>query len=254
MIMQAESGFRKLLGSFPESVKQVLRRVLHCLRYDPYMRPSYSQEGEDIILDKLFGQQAKGFYIDVGAHHPMRFSNTYSFYRRGWCGINIDAMPSSMLAFKKSRPRDINLEMAILKERGSLKYYQFNEAALNGFSARLSEQRNGLGSYKIIGTVELEGLPLSEVLGKYMPTSIMQIDFMSVDVEGLDLEVLQSNDWERFRPKVILVELLSSSLSSISSDPVYKYLAEHGYSVFAKAVQTVFFASREFMAEQGLRP
>lgn len=253
-MMQAGNVVRKLLGYFSESVKQVLRRVSHCLRYDPYMRPSYSQEGEDIILDKLFGQQAKGFYIDVGAHHPMRFSNTYSFYRRGWCGINIDAMPASMLAFRKSRPRDINLEMAILKERGSLKYYQFNEPALNGFSASLSEQRDGLGSYKVIGVVEMEGLPLGEVLEKYMPATIRQIDFMSVDVEGLDLEVLQSNDWERFRPKVILVELLSSSLSSISSDPVYKFLAGNGYSVFAKAVQTVFFASHEFMAEQGLRP
>lgn len=253
-MMQASGGVGKLLGCLSGSIKQAVRRVSHCWRYDPYMRPSYSQEGEDIILDKLFGQQAKGFYIDVGAHHPMRFSNTYSFYRRGWCGINIDAMPSSMLAFKKSRPRDINLEMAILKERGSLKYYQFNEPALNGFSVNLSEQRNGLGSFKIIGVVEMEGVPLGEVLEKYMPANIRQIDFMSVDVEGLDLEVLQSNDWERFRPKVILVELLSSSLSSIASDPVYKFLAEHGYSVFAKAVQTVFFASREFMAEQGLRP
>ena len=253
-MMQASGGVRKLLGCLSGSVKQAARRVSHCLRYDPYMRPSYSQEGEDIILDKLFGQQAKGFYIDVGAHHPMRFSNTYSFYRRGWCGINIDAMPLSMQAFKKSRPRDINLEMAILKERGSLKYYQFNEPALNGFSVNLSEQRNGLGSFKVIGVVEMEGVPLVEVLEKYMPANIRQIDFMSVDVEGLDLEVLQSNDWERFRPKVILVELLSSSLSSISSDPVYIFLAEHDYSVFAKAVQTVFFASREFMAEQGLRP
>lgn len=252
--MQAGSGTGKRWSYLLVSAKQVLWCGLNCLRSGRYMRTSYSQEGEDIILDKLFGQQVKGFYIDVGAHHPQRFSNTYSFYLRGWCGINIDAMPASMLAFRKSRPRDINLEIAILREKKSLKYYQFNEPALNGFSESISGQRDGKGGYKVVGIIEMEGLPLRDVLEKYMPVNIRQIDFMTVDVEGLDLEVLQSNDWVRFRPKVILVELLNASLSNISADPVNKFLTENGYAVFAKTVQTAIFLSHEFMAERGLRP
>ena len=79
-----------------------------------YMNPSYSIEGEDRIVRALLWQKHdKGFYVDVGAHHPFRFSNTYLFYTQGWSGINIDATPGSMKAFNKYRPRDINLEVGI---------------------------------------------------------------------------------------------------------------------------------------------
>lgn len=74
---------------------------------------SYSQEGEDMILSRIFGDKKNGFYVDVGAHHPFRFSNTYLFYKRGWLGINIDAMPGSMRLFDRFRKNDINIESAI---------------------------------------------------------------------------------------------------------------------------------------------
>jgi len=77
--------------------------------FDGYALKSYSQEGEDMILRRLFEKQLTGFYVDVGAHHPKRFSNTYFFYKQGWHGINIDAMPGSMKLFEKIRPRDILL-------------------------------------------------------------------------------------------------------------------------------------------------
>ena len=101
----------------------------------------YSQEGEDILLSRIFGEQAEGFYVDVGAHHPRRFSNTYLFYKRGWRGINIDALPGSMKVFQKFRPRDINLELAVSEREQVLTYYMFNEPALNGFSKTISEKR-----------------------------------------------------------------------------------------------------------------
>src|SRR4051794_14772116 len=71
-----------------------------------FPKASYSQEGEDMILRRFFEEHGKGFYVDVGAHHPKRFSNTYSFYKQGWSGINIDAMPGSMARFRRVRPRD----------------------------------------------------------------------------------------------------------------------------------------------------
>src|SRR5437868_6288327 len=74
---------------------------------------SYSQDGEDLVLSRFLSSENKGFYVDVGAHHPTRFSNTYFFYKKGWRGINIDAMPGSMIAFDKMRPRDTNVEAAI---------------------------------------------------------------------------------------------------------------------------------------------
>ena len=100
-----------------------------------------------MIMRRLFENQQTGFYIDVGAHHPKRFSNTYFFYKMGWQGINIDAMPGSMEIFRRQRPRDINIEKPISNcGQVGLTYYAFNEPALNGFSKELSDERNGLGS------------------------------------------------------------------------------------------------------------
>ncbi len=83
---------------------------------------SYSQEGEDMVLRRLFEQKTVGYYVDVGAHHPKRFSNTYYFYKRGWRGINIDAMPGSMKLFNKMRPRDINVEIPVSSGEGEILY------------------------------------------------------------------------------------------------------------------------------------
>src|SRR5581483_8094739 len=85
----------------------------------------YSQEGEDLLLARLFDGQKKGFYVDVGAHHPFRFSNTYLLYLNGWRGINIDAMPGSMAAFRKLRPRDINIECMVSQDPRPLRFFQY---------------------------------------------------------------------------------------------------------------------------------
>ncbi|AFZ46692.1 hypothetical protein Cyast_0718 [Cyanobacterium stanieri PCC 7202] len=121
-----------------------------------YHQLSFSQEGEDRILNRFFERQEKGFYVDVGAHHPQRFSNTYLFYLKGWRGINIDPLPGSMEKFNQLRSNDINLELAISNQNESLTYYQFNEPALNGFSEDLAKERDGLrGEYRIVGKTEL---------------------------------------------------------------------------------------------------
>jgi len=208
--------------------------------YGVFSFKSYSQEGEDMILRRLFETQQTGFYIDVGAHHPKRFSNTYFFYKKGWQGINIDAMPGSMEIFKKLRPRDINIEKAISDRNQVLTYYAFNEPALNGFSKELSEERDGHNEYKIIFKADLETAPLSEILDIYLPEN-QNIDFMSIDVEGFDLMVLKSNDWEKFSPKFVVVEILESSLNEIETSEITRFLKQFSYIIYAKCVNTVFF-------------
>lgn len=137
--------------------------------FDVYGTKSYSQEGEDMILRRLFENQTTGFYIDVGAHHPKRFSNTYYFYKKGWKGINIDAMPGSMKIFNKIRQRDINIEKAVSDKKQILTYYVFNEPALNGFSKELSEKRNNKNNYYIEKTIDIETYTLEEILDQYLP-------------------------------------------------------------------------------------
>lgn len=212
--------------------------------FNGFGRLSYSQEGEDMILARLLENQNIGFYVDVGAHHPMRFSNTYFFYKKGWRGINIDAMPGSMKAFDKMRPKDINIEKPIASKKQILTYYAFNEPALNGFSKELSESRDGLNNFKIEFTKDIETETLEEILDKNLPSNQV-IDFLSVDVEGLDFDVIKSLNLKKYRPRVILVEILESSLSAIQIDPIYNFLLEEDYEVFAKAVNTVFFICKK---------
>lgn len=215
--------------------------------FDGYAFKSYSQEGEDMILRRLFEKQQTGFYVDVGAHHPIRFSNTYYFYKKGWKGINIDAMPNSMKLFNKIRPRDINIEKPVSDKKQVLRYYAFNEPALNGFSKKLSEERSHKNNtYHIIFEKDIETSTLKEILDINLPEN-QEIDFLSIDVEGLDLMVLSSNNFEKYKPKVILIEILGSSLSNINDNEISKFLREKKYSVYAKAVNTVIFISDKFL-------
>ena len=212
--------------------------------FDSYALKSYSQEGEDMVLRRLFEKQKTGFYVDVGAHHPKRFSNTYFFYKLGWSGINVDAMPGSMTAFNRIRPRDINIEKPVSNKKQLLTYYAFNEPALNGFSKELSEERDGKGSYFVKFTKDIETSTLEEILDDNLP-KVQSIDFLSIDVEGLDFNVLRSTNLEKYHPKVILVEILNSSLVDIQVNEIYKFLTDAGYELYAKAVNTVIFKYKE---------
>lgn len=206
---------------------------------------SYSQEGEDRVLDslmfKLHGatHRKSGFYVDIGAHHPHRFSNTYLFYQRGWRGINVDAWPGSMRAFQSQRPRDINLEMGVGEQLGELDFHVFNEPALNTFDAALAQSRC-TDYWHVIEIKKIDMRPLAFILEKHLPDG-QGIDFLTVDVEGLDLDVLASNDWVKFRPLVVLAETFGKSIEEVLEDPLYIYMKSLGYSLYSKTVNTSFF-------------
>lgn len=205
---------------------------------------SFSQEGEDMVLKRFFEAPPvpnPGFYVDVGAHHPMRFSNTYYFYRRGWRGINIDAMPGSMGEFDRLRPRDINIEIGVAEKATELEYHIFNEPALNGFSPELSRQRDGLRDYRLLETRIVPVKPLREILETHLPTG-QPIDFLSVDVEGLDMAVLRSNDWNRFRPRFLVTEALGGdNLETLRTSETVRFLADHDYCLRSRTTSSCFF-------------
>ncbi|RZK12528.1 MAG: FkbM family methyltransferase [Flavobacterium sp.] len=112
--------------------------------------------------------------------------------------------------------------------------------ALNSFSKEVSEKiHNNGGKYKIIKELQIEVLPLSEVFEKYLPKG-QNIDFISIDVEGLDFQVLLSNDWDKYQPEVILVEE-NINVDDIGKSPIYQFLKEKGYSFFAKTLRTCIY-------------
>lgn len=139
---------------------------------NPFYQKSYAQEGEDLILYRMiYGKIEKGFYVDVGAHHPKRFSNTYFFYKKGWRGINIEPMPGSKKLFDKYRPKDINIESPISLVEEELTYYMFNEPALNGFIKDIRAIKNQTGNYKVLRTVNLK----TKTLKNYLMNIYLQI-------------------------------------------------------------------------------
>lgn len=202
---------------------------------------SYSQEGEDLILMRMFENVKNGFYVDVGAHHPFRFSNTCLFYKRGWRGIVIDPLPGMAARFKKYRPGDIAIEKGISSHAGVLKYHVFNEGALNTLDESLAAERQKLPRWQLLNVIEVQCMTLRQLLDDYLPVDMDDINFLSVDVEGYDLSVLQSNDWVRYRPLVVVAECLGVMLDNLHDDPVAAYMRSVGYLPFAKAFHSVIF-------------
>lgn len=228
----------------PKSVKEKIVEIKNNY-FGGYSLKSYSQEGEDMILRRFFENQDTGFYIDVGAHHPKRFSNTYFFYKKGWRGINIDAMPGCMKLFNKFRPRDINIEKPISDKQEILKYYVFNEPALNTFSQELAKERDSKNGYFIKEIVSVQTFTLEEILDKYLPQN-QDIDFLSIDIEGFDFIALRSLNLNKYKPKVILIEILSTTLEDIINHEITIYLKNFDYLIFAKTFNTVFFVNKTF--------
>ena len=207
-------------------------------------RLSYAQEGEDLVLARLFEvEDGPGFFVDIGAHHPVRYSNTYYFYRRGWTGLNVDALPGTANLFRRMRPKDITVECGIGAKEGFLTYFAFNDPALNTFSAQEAKMINH-PPYHVVNKVQLPVMTLAKLLDQQLPKG-MAIDFMTVDTEGLDHDVIASNDWDRYRPKVVLVELLNTGIADLPSNPTARLLQGHRYQLYAKTCNTFFFLAQE---------
>lgn len=238
------------LHSLKTQIKGLLATLgfikLHTIdNYDEYANLSYSQEGEDLILNRFFDKKQYGFFLDIGAHHPRRFSNTYIFYLKGWRGINIDALPGTKNIFDAERPEDINLEVGISELESDLTYYSFNEPALNTFDKLEAEKKNGLQNYFIEKEIKIKTFPLSYILDKYLQPN-QHIDFMTIDVEGLDLQVLKSNNWDKYKPNLILVEELRTNIIGIiKSSAIYSFLTKRGYVLYFRSFNTSFYKLEE---------
>jgi FkbM family methyltransferase len=207
---------------------------------DPFVNLAYSQDGEDMILRRLFEGRRIGFYIDIGAHHPFRFSNTCYFHRLGWRGINVDPNPEAIKALLRERPSDVNVCVGVSDAAGELAFHFFNEPALNTFDADLASERARIPGYRLLEIRRIAVRRLDDLLTEYLPRD-QAIDFLSIDVEGMDLSVLRSSDWRRFRPRVLLVEAHERTVHAIEGDPINVFVAAAGYRLIAKTLNTLIY-------------
>lgn len=210
---------------------------------------SYSSEGEDMILRKIFYGKEKGFYVDIGAFHPKKASNTYYFYKKGWKGINIDAMPGSMRLFNKLRKRDINLEFPLGNDGELVNYYEFEDKALNGFESETLKRKDQSKPQNKVKKIHcLKAKSLNSLLENYLPKG-QEIDFLTIDVEGQEDLVLKNFDFETFQPKWILAEIWSFSLQDESKNALDSLFKSNGYLPKAKTINTVFYERKKSKIE-----
>ena len=200
----------------------------------PSFYHSHSQFGEDMVVRFLTNDIKKGFYIDIGAHHPVYYSNTHHFYCKGWQGINIDAAPSSMDIFQVLRPRDINLELLLYpeKQEKTVDFYIFDQGAYNTFDQEMADKALSLG-VKLVEKKPLKTSTLEELLDLYLPKGT-DINFMSLDIEGMDEELLMSHNWEIYKPKILVFEKHNISLKEIENLEIIDFLGKYGYEIVAK--------------------
>jgi FkbM family methyltransferase len=165
-------------------------------------RISYAQNGEDIVLSRAFGQQSEGFYIDIGANDPDTCSVTRLFWEAGWRGINVEPVPALAKRLRTARPRDVNLAVGLSNQCGTLRFFEAESpSTLSTFSPEAARFLRGRGITFRERDVPI--LTLAELCQRFVTGPI---DFMSIDVEDHELEVIQGGDWARWRPRVVLVE------------------------------------------------
>lgn len=214
---------------------QILKRFVRksLLKNYYYFMNSYSQYGEDLILNKLLRGKKNGFFIDIGAHHPSYLSNTYRFYKKaGWSGINIEPDPSLFLSFINERPNDINLNIGIGPADGLMPFYLMSASTLSTFS-KISADRAIKEGHEIVNIENIPVLKLDSVFKRYC--SEKSVDFMSVDVEGFEMDVLRSNDWVRFRPNYLIVEI------NQNTNKIMRFLKGVGYlNIFNNGTNCIF--------------
>jgi FkbM family methyltransferase len=168
----------------------------------PHRIVSYAQNAEDVVLARALSSQENGFYVDVGAYHPVRDSVTKYFYDLGWRGINVEPVPDSFRDFIFARPRDVNLNLAIgIPRDGRDLYIVPSNPGLSSFSLELL-MAMGISKEEIVPH-RVEVSPLSDVLDVHVEG---EIDFLKIDAEGSEDEILQSFDLMKYRPRVIVVE------------------------------------------------
>lgn len=196
---------------------------------------SWSQDGEDVVLHEL--AEHPGVYVDVGAHHPIRFSVTRHLYGAGWRGVNIDASPGFGQLFDAARPLDINVE-ALVGAPGTREFHRFAEPAYSTLDPKIAQTLVQRG-VELVGVEQVHVRSLSSILHEVLAPQ--PIGLLSIDVEGLDLEVLRSHDFDAYPPDRVLVEC-PVTVEELPATDIHRFLASRGYRAVVLLSRSVLYS------------
>lgn len=210
---------------------------------------SYAQNFEDVVLERVFHAVRNGRYIDVGGYDPVIDSVTKHFYDRGWSGVNVEPIARFHLKFQKQRPRDVNLNFACGSAAGTAEFHEWGDSGLSTYRETFDTQAMASLGYERT-THSVPVTPLADITRQLPPG---EIEFLKVDVEGAERDVLLGADWRSFRPRVILVEAIRPKLPGgdpYSFEPTWfeweDILLEHGYEfALFDGLNRFYFRSEE---------
>ena len=231
----------------PEKDRMLLQRVWRYVRENLgiYYQKSYSQCGEDLIIRYIMNTLgiARPGYLDIGAHHPYFMSNSYLFYRQGCKGVCVEPDPFLFRRFKKARRRDVCLNVGLAGVRGQLKLHVFSSRTLNTFSEEEARQYIEAG-HNQVALHDIDVLTVDDVVRRYFPRPP---DLVSLDVEGMEMEILRAIDFSRYRPTVFCIETLTYSRigEGRKVSEIDDYMINHGYMKYADTYVNSIYVDEE---------
>ena len=185
-------------------------------------KKSFSQFGEDLFIAEFFANQKEGKYVDLGAFHPMRLSNTYLLFKKGWSGTNVDLNPITIDLFNLARKNDNNICCLMAGKENLLKDVYFEDwSAANSITSN-----ENLSEKKQMKTRTFESLIYKD------------FDFLNIDLEGHDYEILQTIDLRKFNPKLICIEILENCSDKGN---IFDFLKQFNYSFIKNLGPSYFF-------------
>jgi FkbM family methyltransferase len=214
------------------SCAEIVRKIL-----DPYNISSYSQTGEDRILESFL--ENPGFYVEVGCNHPQSYSNTFNLYKRGWTGITIDANHELIQKHQELRKRDLSICAVVSNKEGEAVFTDFEDSLVSSLDTEHITQWSQSRKIKAQRTVNTRSL-----------TSILEDcqapkDFalLCIDVEGHDFEVLSSLNFDVYRPKLIIIEMHGFDVLDPESNEIYQCLIANDYKMTGYIVMNGYFSA-----------
>ena len=206
----------------------------------------YSNWGIDMMADEFFKKKTKGFYIDVGCHQPILNNNTYRLYKRGWTGINIDLDFNTIDMFNFFRKKDLNIQAGASNtvEQKNL-YFFHNRSAIN----TLSESTG----FKAKEIRKIETTTLNKII-ENSRFKDLEIDYISIDVEGHELSVLEGLDFKKYKPKLVILELIDPSIKefheqkiqNIINSKIYDFMEKEDYKLINWIHDDLVFVPNNF--------
>jgi len=236
---------KKFLYSEKKNLPKLLYFFFQFLKFKWKPRTLYSNWGIDLLIkDILKNQKEKGIYIDVGCHHPLINNNTFILYKRGWRGINVDLDFNSIDMFNYFRPKDHNIQIALSNKIGFTDLYFFhNRSAKNTIT---KSRGKGAKSIKRVKTDTLNNII------KNSKINTKKIDFLSIDVEGNELNVLKGLNFKKYRPKIISIEFIKPNvkefyqhdIKNIFKSDIYKFMISKKYKLVNWIHDDLIFISK----------